>query len=62
MQGDLTEVKVSTEVTLSALSELDGEAIPNGELDLAFIDDVGGDLVFLLGGVNLHLVVELATV
>lgn len=62
VEGDLAEVEVSAEVTLSALSELDGEAVTNGELDLAFVDDVRGDLVVLLDGVDLNLVVKLTAV
>lgn len=62
VERDLAEVEVSAEVTLSALAELDGEAVTNGELDLAFVDDVRGDLVVLLHGVHLNLVVKLTAV
>lgn len=62
MKSDLTEVNVSAEITLSTLAELNGESVQDGELDLAFINDIGGDLAILSGGVDLDLVVELATV
>lgn len=53
---------MSTEITFSALSELNSESIFHRELNLAFIDNGCLELSVFVGGIDLDLVVELAAV
>lgn len=60
--GVLSEINMCTEITFSALTELNSVFLLNRELNFTFIDDICGKFAIFTSDINLNFVIELSTI
>jgi len=58
----LSEINMSTDITFSALTKLDGVLFLHRELNFTFVDDICGEFAIFISDINLNFVIEFATI